>query len=182
MAPASSRLTYSSLPQEIKTIANNSLGTGVLKSLFDNSKTYHLMIKISDGAFIGFALYHFEKQKIGRKTYTTGVIDAICVDLEYRREGFGTLLTFGVLRKLSARNVDRVEITLKAPDVYDSETMPNVPILGSPDLLKAMGFRVVDTIPDAFYKASLKYGYECMLCHRKPCTCKGVRFAINATD
>lgn len=179
----SSRLSYSSLPQEIKHIANNSLGAGVLKSLFDQSKTYHLMIKISDGAFIGFVLYHFERRKMGRRTYTTGVIDTVCVDLEYRKEGFGTLLTFGVLRKMSAQgSVDRVEITLKAPSTYDAETMPRVPILGSPDLLKALGFRMVDVIPDFAYHRSKKYGYECIVCEDKPCTCKGILFAINATD
>lgn len=182
MAPASSRLTYSSLPQEIKSIANNSLGIGVLKSLFDYSKTYHLMIKISDGAFVGFVLYHFEKRKMGRKNYTTGIIDAVCVGLEYRKEGFGTLLTHSVLRKLSAKGVDRVEITLRSPSDYDAETMPNVPLMGSPDLLKAMGFRIIESIPGKYYQASQKYGYECIICRHKPCTCRGVLFAINATD
>lgn len=181
MAQTSSRLTYSSLPPQIKEIANNSLGTGVLKSLFDYSKTYNLMIKMSDGAFIGFSLYHFEKRKMGRKEYVVGHIDAICVDLAYRKEGFGTLLTFSTLRKMSG-SVDRVEITLKAPDVYDAETMPNIPVLGSPDLLMAMGFRMIETVPDKYYNASRKYGYECILCKEKPCTCKGILFAINATD
>lgn len=140
------------------------------------------MIKISDGAFIGFVLYHYERKKMGKRTYTTGVIDAVCVDLEYRKEGFGTLLTFGVLRKMSAQGVDRVEITLKAPDVYDAETMPTVPILGSPDLLKALGFRMIDTIPGCYYKQSQKYGYDCIVCADRPCSCRGILFAINATD
>lgn len=178
----SSRLTYSSLPSEIKSIANESLGHGVLKSLFDYSKTYHLMIKISDGEFLGFVLYHFEKRKIGGKNYITGIIDALCVKKEHRMNGFGTLLTFGVLRKMSSQSVDRVEITLKTPEFYDRETMPNVPILGSPELLKAIGFREVDIIPDYYYRQSQKYGYDCIICNERPCTCKGILFAINSSD
>lgn len=180
---SSARLTYSSLPKEVKDIANNSLGTGVLRSMFDYSATYHLMMKVSDGAFIGFVLYHFERRKIGSKSYVTGVIDTVCVDRAYRKEGFGTLLTYGSLRKMSASgNVDRVEIMLKSPGHYDADTMPNVPVLGSEELLTAMGFRKIETIENYYYRQSQKYGYDCIVCHERPCTCKGLLFAINATD
>lgn len=173
----SSKLTYASLPVEIKKIANESLGLGVLKSLFSYSHTYYLMIKISDGAFIGFALYHFQNTTLGSNTLVTGVIDAVVVAPSYRKEGFGTLLTFGVLRKMSAHGADRVEIMLKVPNDIDSA--PGVPLIGSEDVLTSLGFNLVGDYEGHYIEKSRKYSYDCKFCGDKPDTCVGLLYAIN---
>lgn len=178
-----SKLTYSSLPTEIKKIANESLGLGVLKSLFSYSNTYHLMIKISDGIFIGFALYHFKSTRMSNgEKYVTGIIDAVCVSPHYRKEGFGTLLTFGVLRKMSAYGADRVEIVLKSPRLVDREGEPGVPYSGSHDLLSDLGFEQVEIFDNYYEKISRRYGYDCIFCGNKPDTCKGVLYAIHEEE
>jgi hypothetical protein len=175
------RLTYSSLPREIKHIANESLGVGVLRSLFSYAKTYHLIIKISDGVFVGFALYHYHHQKMkDGSDYITGVIDCVCVSTAYRKEGFGTLLTFGVLRKMSAYGTDRIEIMLKTPGTPNRDTEPGVPLIGNEDLLLALGFRKVKTFKDNYLKISKRYGYDCLICGSRPDTCKAVLYAIDS--
>lgn len=174
----SSKLTYAVLPAEIKRIANDSLGLGVLKSLFAYGNTYNLMIKISDGVFIGFALYHYEETIVGNETLTTGVIDCICVATPYRREGFGTLLTFGVLRKMSAYGADRVELMMKSPNASDRDSEPGVPILGSPELLTALGFEPIKKYHSYWATRSEKYGYDCLFCGNRPDSCDGILFAI----
>ena len=179
------RLSYASLPVEIKKIANASLGAGVLRSMFSYANTYHLLIKISDGTFVGFALYHYESDRVrdSGNPYIVGVIDTVCVDPACRREGFGTLLTFGTLRKMSAYGVDRIEVVLNAPPVPpDTEDDPGLPAYGSGALLESMGFRKVKTIEGYFTKASRKFGFECALCGSHPCTCQGVLFAIDEDD
>ena len=179
----SSKLTYSSLPSEIKKIANESLGLGVLKSLFSYSYTYHLIIKISDGIFIGFALYHFEQNRMkDGSVYTTGVIDCVCVSTPYRKEGFGTLLTFGVLRKLSAYGADRVELLLKTPPIADRDGEPGAPIIGSEDLLFCLGFRKVEVFEGHYKDQSQKYGYDCIFCGNRPDSCQAILYAINDRD
>lgn len=176
------KLTYAALPIEIKKIANNSLGLGVLKSLFSYAHTYHLILKIHQGEFIGFALYHFrESQLSSGDKFVTGVIDAICVDLPYRKEGFGTLLTLGVLRKMSSYGVDRVEMILKTPRVDDIDGEPGVPIIGNEEFLKSLGFRRIKVYEDFYRKKSMKYGYDCILCGARPDRCKGVLYAIDNT-
>lgn len=176
----SSKLTYASIPSEIKQIANDSLGIGVLKSLFSYANTYHLMIKISDGEFIGFSLYHFQSMKMKNgENYVTGVIDCVCVAAPYRKEGFGTLLTFGTLRKMSAYGADRVEIMLKSPGSDDVDAEPGEPLIGSEDLLKCMGFRKAKVYENYYEQRSRKYAYDCKFCGNSPDTCQAVLFSIN---
>lgn len=176
----SSKLSYSSIPNEIKQIANNALGLGVLKSLFSYSNTYHLMLKVSDGVFIGFALYHFENTRMKNgENYVTGVIDCVVVDTPYRKEGFGTLLTFGVLRKMSAYGADRVEIMLKTPGLDDRDGEPGVPLIGSEKVLEFLGFRKIKVYENHYVDNSKKYGYDCNFCGSKPDSCLGVLYAIN---
>lgn len=176
-------LSYATLPRNIKVIAKDSLGLGVLKSLFSYGNTYHLMIKISDGIFIGFSLYHFEvsKDEQGRE-FRTGVIDCVCVAAPYRGAGFGTLLTFGTIRKMAALGADRVELLLKTPRMDDRDGEPGVPTIGSESLLQDMGFRQVKVYDDYFLNISRKYGYDCAFCGNKPDTCKAVLYAISRQD
>lgn len=179
----SSKLTYSSIPTEIKQIANESLGLGVLKSLFSYSNTYHLMIKISDGVFIGFALYHFQNSKNSAgESYVTGVIDCVCVSTPYRKEGFGTLLTFGVLRKMAAYGADCIELMLKTPTVDDRDGEPGIPIVGSEQLLYTLGFRKVKVYENYFETKSKKYAYDCKFCGNKPDSCSGVLYSIDESE
>lgn len=174
------KITYTSLPKELKKIANESLGLGVLRSLFSYSHTYHLIIKISDGIFIGFALYHFQQTRMkDGNVYTTGVIDAVCVSTPYRKEGFGTLLTFSVLRKMSAYGVDRIELMLKTPTIDDRDGEPGVPLIGSEDLLYSLGFRKVKSYENNYIQKSTKYGYDCLFCGNRPDTCKAILYAID---
>lgn len=174
------KLTYATLPVEIKRIANESLGLGFLKSLFSYSNTYHLMIKISDGAFIGFSLYHFESQSTTEnESPVTGVIDCVCVAAPYRKEGFGTLLTFGTMRKMSAYGANRVELTLKTPSMDNRDGEPGVPLIGSEELLTHLGFRFVKVEHDAYLSKSKKFGYDCAFCGNRPDTCLGVHYAID---
>jgi ribosomal protein S18 acetylase RimI-like enzyme len=177
----SSKLTYASLPIEIKKIANGALGLGFLRSLFSYSSTYHLMIKISDGAFIGFGLYHFEETvRTDGSKFVKGVIDCVVVDTPYRKSGFGTTITFGILRKMSAYGANRVEIVMKAPSHIDIDGQPGVPSVGSTQLLEALSFRHVRTIHDFYKKSSIQFGYDCTFCGNRPDTCKGLLYAIDA--
>lgn len=177
------KLTYASIPNEIKQIANSSLGLGVLKSMFSHAHTYHLMIKVSDGIIIGFALYHFQSMKTkDGESYTTGIIDCVCVDGPYRKEGFGTLLTFGVLRKMAAYGADRVEIVLKTPGLDNRDGEPGIPLIGSEKLLMCLGFRKVKVYDEPYKQKSIKFGYDCRFCSDHPDTCKGVLYTINSRD
>lgn len=175
-----SKLSYASIPNEIKQIANDALGVGVLKSLFSYAHTYHLMIKISDGEFIGFSLYHFQSTRIPNgDNYVTGVIDCVCVATPYRKEGFGTLLTFGTLRKMSAYGADRVEIMLKKPGTTDRDGQPGEPLIGSEHLLYCMGFRKTKEYEKYYEQRSQKYAYNCKFCGDIPDSCKGILYSIN---
>lgn len=175
----SAKLTYAVLPPEIKKIANDSLGIGVLKSLFNYENTYNLMIKISDGVFIGFAIYHYQTTEIAGKRQITGVIDCVCVSAPYRKEGFGTLLTFGILRKMAAYGADRVELMMKQPATgSDRDFEPGVPAIGSGALLDALGFKLIKKYPAYWSEKSEKYGYDCLFCNTKPDQCDGLLYAI----
>lgn len=176
----SGKLTYASLPVEIKKIANDSLGLGFLKSLFKYTRIYHLVIKVSDGAFIGFALYHFEnvKTESGEKV-VTGVLDCVCVSAPYRKEGFGTLLTYGALKKMSAYGARRVELTLKTPAMDNRDGEPGVPLIGSEAVLRHLGFEFHSLEKERYLLSSKKYGYDCAFCGNRPDTCLGVNYVIS---
>jgi hypothetical protein len=178
----SARLTYASMPEEVKRIGNECLGRGVLRSLFAYDQTYHLMIKVSHGEFIGFALYHFENNRLNGRSYVVGVIDAVCVSTAFRKEGFGTLLTFGVLRKMSGYGVDRVEITMKTPGIDDRDGEPGIPLIGSDELLRGLGFRQVKAFDNTYYaQKSKQFGYDCLLCGNAPDRCQGILYAIDGS-
>jgi len=178
----SGKLTYAALPVEIKKIANDALGVGFLKTLFNYSQTYHLMIKISDGIFIGFVLYHFEPLKIGSKEIINGVIDCVCVAAPYRKEGFGTLLTFGTLKKMLAYGAERMELTLKTPTLDNREGEPGVPLIGNEELLQQLGFHFVAVERDKYVAKSKKFGYDCSFCGLKPDACIGIHYAIDVPE
>lgn len=171
------RLSYSDLPLEVKRIANECLGIGVLRSLFSYDYTYHLILKISDGVLAGFALYHFEEP--GRLNVDRiGVLDCVCVSTPYRQNGFGTFLTYNALKKMSAQGVCRIEAMLKVPRSEDEDALPGVPLLGSSNLLSALGFRAIKEFDNYYAKRSVRYDYECAFCGNKPDTCTAVLYTI----
>ena len=175
------KLTYNSLPPEIKAIANESLGAGVLKSMFGSyAHTYHMVIKISNGEFVGFGLYHFKNVRIpGKGTKTVGVIDCVCVSTPYRKDGFGTLITFSVLRNIASYGASRVELILKTPRVEDRDGEPGIPLIGNQQVLQTLGFRRVKIQDGYFAENSKRWGYECRFCGNWPDTCKGITYVID---
>lgn len=160
-------LTYQSLPAEVKKIANESLGIGVLSYLMSYDHKYHIVLKISNGVLVGFGLYHYNTINIGNGiTILTGVIDCICVEKRYRNEGFGTLITFAILRKMAAKKVDRIECVIKKP----KKSFYNVE-----DFWKKLGFRKVKT----FSPLDTQAFYDCAYCHDDPDTCDLILYSID---
>lgn len=173
-----SSLTYASLPKEVKRIGEKSLGAGFLRSLFSYGKDYSLIIKVSDGIVVGFSLYHYDVKTLAPgKTYKTGVIDCICVDTPYRREGFGSFITFSTLRKMGACGADRIEIVLKKPEKDLDDCDPGVPLEGSEIMLQSLGFRKIKEFKKVFYSMSEKKGFECAFCGQYPDVCDGILYA-----
>lgn len=179
----STQLTYATMPKDLKRIANDALGLGVLKSVFVSGVEYNLIFKVSDGVVVGFGLYHFDERTLGEEKYTVGVIDIVCVDTPYRTNGFGSSLTFGILCKMSAHNVDRVELVLKTPrrDVA-IDTTPGVPTGGSTEMLESLGFRRVQRFEGHYAKRSAMFGTDCILCNSEPDSCDGILYAISDRD
>lgn len=128
-------LSYISLPDEVKLLANESMGHAVLSSLFVYGYEYECVTRIDNGDIIGFALYH--KHAIWK--YRVGVIDCVCVSIPYRGSGVGAELFFAVLKKMG--DVDRVETTVHIPRSID--TWPGIPVCGNTDFLTRLGFREV---------------------------------------
>lgn len=172
------KLTYASVPSEVKKIANESLGFGFFRAIFDTNETFHLMLKVSEGEFVGFALYHFRNETKNGESFVVGVIDCICVSTKFRGQGFGTLLTFGVLRKMSVYGADRIEMFLKTPQWDDRDGEPGIPFMGSEKLLLHMGFKKSKIFKKYYYTSSRKFGYDCSFCGNKPDTCTAVLYTI----
>lgn len=175
-------LTYSTLPNEIKTIANRAVGRGVLKSLFNHKYVYHMMIKISGEDFVGFALYHFERHHTspsGSDEYV-GVIDCVCIDPDLQKSGYGTLLTFSVIRKLSVCGAVQVDMRVKVPQSSSSGTRRRKSVQQRVDeFMESMGFTFTETCDNYYGKVSLKYRYDCILCHALPDACSGMLYNID---
>lgn len=180
---SSTSVNYASLPRELKRIGDNALGRGVLPSVFQYHNSYELTVKISDGEHIGFSLYHVKESTLKNgEPYRTGVIDVVCVAPQFRGDGFGTQLMISTLQTLSKRNVNRVELLVKRPSEEDLDTMPGIPGFGSDRLLRALGFRKVQSYPKHFYNLSKQFGYDCITCGETPDNCDGILYAINDRD
>lgn len=170
-------LTYASMPQEAKRIANSNLGRGVLRSIFTGSHDYHLMLKLEDGEVIGFVIYHFEEHMSGSREIILGVLDCVLVDERHRRMGHGSSMTFAVMKKMSAYGIDRVEVLLKQPSYSDRDGEPGVPLASPGSILNLLGFREVKTFHGYYRTISEKLGYDCHFCGNSPDTCKAVLYA-----
>lgn len=170
-------LTYASMPQETKRIANSNLGRGVLRSVFSGTHEYHLMMKLEDGLVIGFAIYHFEEYRLGSKNRILGVLDCVIVDEHHRRLGHGSEMTFAVFKKMAAHGVDRVEAIVKEPGFLDRDGEPGVPLADPRSIYDLLGFKQVKTFHDYYKTPSEKYEYECKFCGNTPDSCKAVLYA-----
>lgn len=170
-------LTYASMPQETKRIANSNLGRGVLRSVFRGTHEYHLMLKVEDGSVIGFAVYHFEEYRVTGQDKVLGVLDCVVVDEHNRRLGHGSEMTFAIFKKMAAYGVDRVETMLKEPGFLDRDGEPGVPMASPGSILELLGFKQVKTFHDYYKSDSEKYGYECKFCGNLPDSCKAVLYA-----
>lgn len=172
------KLTYATLPLEVKTLAAKNLGIGVLEALLSQDHEYFLIMQVSHGIFIGFAIYHFtEKDNDGN--WTNGIIDIVCIDFLYRGEGHGTALTFAVLKKMAANKIRRIEILLKMLSVQDRDSEIGISYAGSDKMLKNLGFKQVHTFHNYFEDLSETLNYECAFCGSIPDLCIAVLYAIN---
>jgi hypothetical protein len=183
---SSKNLTYDLVPSDVKRIADESLGKGVLKTIW-NSVTestpnkrpkFYMILRVVNGEPVGFALFHYAILKTKRFSYTIGILDAVCVDPIYRGCGYGAMLTFNVLRRMSLHGINRVELMLKARNV-DDDNLPVGPIMGSERFLFDLGFKKIAYINDFWREDSLMWGYDCAACHKIPDECVGILLAIN---
>lgn len=179
-------LTFSNVPIDVKRIADESLGRNVLKSIWtsvvENSKDgrpkFYLILRVVDGNPVGFALFHYSIISTRQFDYTIGVIDTVCVAAPYRGSGYGAMLTFNVLRRMSLHGVNRIELVLKAGG-RDDDDLPVEPIMGSERFLYDLGFKKIAYLSDYWREDSINCSYDCLICHERPDKCVGVLFAIN---
>lgn len=170
-------LSYASMPLEARKLANKCLGRGVLKSFFKGAQEYHLLLKIEAGELVGFGLYHFEETTMAGETRLLGIVDIVLVDVASRRQGYGSEITFSMLRKMSNFGVERVEVLVKEPTALDRDSEPGVPLAAPEAVLGLLGFRRVSAL-DSYYAAdSLRHRYECGFCGNVPDSCRAVLYA-----
>lgn len=170
-------LTYASMPQDTKRIANANLGRGVLRSVFAGTHDYHLMLKLEDGEVIGFAVYHFEEYRAGSREGIMGVLDCVLVDEHHRRMGHGSEMTLAVFKKMSAYGIDRAQVMVKQPGYRDRDGEPGVPLASPRSMLGELGFKEVKTFHGYYASQSERYRYECKFCGNLPDSCRAVLYA-----
>lgn len=173
-------LTYSGLPPELKKLASKSLGAGVLKSLFVYRYTYHIMVKAVDDDFVSLALYHYEEEKREGVRRTVGVIDCVCVDPNLRGQGYGTLMTFAVLRKMSVSGATEVESLVKLPEKDDGPKNRKPYSRKVNEFMRSMGFELRGYYDNHYMKSSLKYRYSCAICEALPDKCRAADYVIDS--
>lgn len=178
--------SYDDVPKDVKRIANEMLGRGALESLWntivDDSPSgrpaFNILLRVVDGQPIGFALFHYETMSSNDFVYTIGIIDTVCVRNAYANNGYGSILTFNVLRRMSLHGVNRIEAVLKEPSDRNADIDAG-PTMGSERFLFDLGFKKVAYLEDHWHYASIDYPYDCIVCHEQPDSCTGVLMAIN---
>ena len=175
-------LSYSSLPVEIKKLAKSSLGSGVLRSLFRYRYTYHIMVKAIENDIVSMVLYHYESEVRKGKKIVIGIIDCVCVDPRYRSQGFGTLITFATLRKMSASGAVEVETFMKLPAKDDGPKNRKPYSARLDDFMRSLGFELRGYNDNYYMKSSLKYRYSCVICKTLPDECRSAHYVIDSED
>lgn len=191
--------SYNDVPRDVKRIADETMGKGALESLWsaivddapNGNPSFNLLIRVANGHPVGFALFHYETVNTRNFEYVIGIIDAVCVREEYAGKGYGAILTFNVLRRMSLHGVNRIEIILKSPvetmngdtdddpETMDVNTSMSEPYSGSERFLYDLGFRKIAYLEEHWYYQSMDYPYTCIVCQSNPDTCKGILMAIN---
>lgn len=209
--------SYDDVPRDVKRIADEVMGKNALESLWNTiiddapsgRPSFNLLIRVANGHPVGFALFHYEMVNTKNFQYVIGIIDAVCVRPEYAGKGYGAILTFNVLRRMSLHGVNRIEIILKAPahddmsavaadddargaaddsnpladdaagDSTSTELSMTEPYSGSERFLYDLGFRKIAYLEEHWYYQSMDYPYTCIVCDTRPDTCKGILMAIN---
>lgn len=176
-------LTYALIPDDIKQIAENSLGRGVLEALWRSRNSadtpLNLMWKIVDGRSVGFALYHFELIERNSFKYRVGVIDLVCVDGAYRHHSYGAMITYYVIQAMAKVGVNRIELLMRAPSAQPYDDYPSMPIIGSERFLYNLGFKKIAYLPNFWKTRSQRYKYACNMCKSQPDSCLGILMALN---
>jgi GNAT superfamily N-acetyltransferase len=180
-------LTFANVPSDVKKIADESIGKNALESLWraveanspNGDVVFYLILRVVSGVPVGFALFHYEVMTSDKFSYTIGIVDTVCVATRYRGNGYGSMLTFNVLKRMSMHGVNRVELVLKSPSEMDVDSIPSVPILGSERFLYDLGFKKIAYLKGHWEEDSMNYNYDCPLCHTIPDSCIGTLMAIS---
>lgn len=179
-------LTYDRVPEDVKRIADESIGRGALKSIWNSvvestpgkNPKFYLILRLVEGEPVGFALFHYAIVRTSAFDYVVGIIDTVCVSSPYRGSGYGAMLTHNVLRRMTRHGVNRVEIMLKAArDLM--EDVPGLPMMGSERFLFDLGFKKIAYLDEYWCEDSIDWPYECPVCRSRPDTCTGVLMAVN---
>ncbi len=179
-------LTYDRVPEDVKRIADESIGRGALKSIWNSvvestpgkNPKFYLILRLVEGEPVGFALFHYAIVRTAAFDYVVGIIDAVCVSSPYRGSGYGAMLTHNVLRRMTRHGVNRVEVMLKAArDLM--EDVPGLPMMGSERFLFDLGFKKIAYLDEYWREDSIDWPYECLVCRSRPDTCTGVLMAVN---
>lgn len=177
-------LTFEMVPRDVLRIAAKSIGEGALESTWrsiedltdDGAVVFYLLLRVVEGDPVGFALFHYERMESSGFSYVIGIIDAVCTAPAYRGQGYGAMLTFNVLKRMSIHGVNRIELVLKsAPNADFSAPM------GSERFLFDLGFKKVAYLHNHWAQDSMNHPYDCPVCHERPDSCVGVLMAINET-
>lgn len=180
--PNPSALSYSSLPPELKKLAKNSLGSGVLRSLFRYRYVYHIMVKAIENEIVSMVLYHYESEKKDGEKIVVGVVDCICVDPQYRGQGFGTLITFATLRKMSSSGATEVEALMKLKSKDDGPKNRKPYSVRLDEFMRSLGFEFLSYNDNYYMKSSMKYRYSCAICESLPDECRAAHYVIAPDD
>lgn len=180
--PNPSALSYSGLPPELKKLAKSSLGSGVLRSLFRYRYTYHIMVKAIEDELASMVLYHYETEKKDGKLAIVGVVDCVCVDPRYRGQGFGTLITFATLRKMSASGATEVEALVKLPAEDNGPKNRKPYSVKLDEFMRSLGFEFLSYSDNYYMKSSMKYRYSCSICESLPDECRAAHYVIAPDD
>ena len=115
----------------------------------------------------------------GNFKYRVGIIDMLCVLPEYRNRSYGAIITFHVLKAMSAVGVNRIELLIREPATKEYDDYPNMPTIGSERFLYDLGFKKVAYFPEFWKQQSQRYSYSCHICNSVPDECTGVLMAMN---
>lgn len=171
-------LTFADLPDEVKAVGAECLGAGALRSLFRYNYVYHLIMRTQGDTVIGFVLYHFEKIGKGSKRQSVGVIDTACVAPEFQGNGYGTLLMFGALRKISSSGAHRIEIVSKLPKDEKVARNRKTIAVKVDEYLRSLGLAFEAVYDNHYRDSSIRFSYRCLMCKELPDTCRGALYSV----